>query len=379
MKEPKIAVLGAGNVGLAIAGHMALKGHSVRLFNRWKEEIAGLLERGGIEVEGHVNGFASLEAITTDIEEAIKGAGIVMVTTPAFGHRYMAETSAPFLEDGQVVVLQPGSFGGALEFATVLKEKGCTARVIVAETETSLYSCRIHGPALVHIRTIKHEVPLAALPATQTARVLEVLAEPFENRYKPSANVLETGLNNGNYIYHLPPCITSFAAIERAQDWSFYEGVTPGVATLIELIDQERVNLINTLGLQPISFREFMARAYGAKRDTLMETIHLAYSRGGASPFPKSPSHRFITEDAPYGAVPAVALGKELGVEMPVTRLAVDLLGILCNRDFWAEGRNIDKLGLGGLSVQEIRNLVERDWELSGPTAPELSAQKELA
>jgi opine dehydrogenase len=276
------------------------------------------------------------------------------------------------------VILQPGSFGGALEFATVLREKQCTARVTVAETETSLYSCRIHGPGLVHIRTIKHEVPLAALPATQTARVLQVLVEPFEDRYKPATNVLETGLNNINPVYHCPPCITSFAAIEKAQDWSFYEGVTPGVANFIELMDQERVALANTLGLEAISFREFMSRAYDARKDTLMETIHLAYSRGGASPFPKSPTHRFITEDVPYGAVPWAALGQALGVKMPVTKMSVDLLSILCRTDFWAEGRNIDKLGLGGLSVEEIRNLVDGDWTAAGATSQEARV-RELA
>lgn len=360
MKEQRFAILGAGNVGLAMAGHLAQKGYNVRLFNRWEKEIEPLLERGGIETEGYVDGFSPLDAVTTDIEEAIKEANVIMVTTPAFAHAYMAEACASYLHDGQIVVLQPGSFGGALEFAHVLKERNCTTKITLAETETSLYSCRIHGPALVHIRTIKKETPLAALPATETPHVLEALAEPFENRYKPATNVLETGLNNINPVYHCPPCICSFAAIEREQDWSFYEGTTTGVSRFIELMDQERVNLAKTLGLEAISFKEFMGRAYGAKKDTLMETIHQAYSRGGASAFPKTPTHRFITEDTPYGAVPWASLGEALGLDMPVTKIAVDLLCILCDTDFWAEGRNIDTLGLRGLSVKEIRDLVDK-------------------
>ena len=35
----KVAVLGAGHGGLAMAGHLALMGHSVNLFNRGEERL----------------------------------------------------------------------------------------------------------------------------------------------------------------------------------------------------------------------------------------------------------------------------------------------------------------------------------------------------
>ena len=44
----KIAVLGAGHGGLAMAGHLALMGHKVNLFNRGEERLWGVKSSGTI-------------------------------------------------------------------------------------------------------------------------------------------------------------------------------------------------------------------------------------------------------------------------------------------------------------------------------------------
>jgi len=50
-----------------------------------------------------------------------------MVVVPAFAHAFIAEECAPYLRDGQIVVLNPGRTGGALEFRHVLQEMRCPA------------------------------------------------------------------------------------------------------------------------------------------------------------------------------------------------------------------------------------------------------------
>jgi len=72
-------------------------------------------------------------------------------------------------------VLNPGRTGGALEFVQVLKKNGCITRVIVSEAETLIYASRSDGPAQARIFRIKESVPVAALPASCTGQVLEVL------------------------------------------------------------------------------------------------------------------------------------------------------------------------------------------------------------
>ena len=93
-----------------------------------------------------------------------------MVVIPGFwARRYCRENHSPYLQDGQIVVLNLGRTFGAIEFRRKLnKAPGCTAEVIVAETQTFIYASRSEGPAQALIYRIKDAVPLAALPFFHT-------------------------------------------------------------------------------------------------------------------------------------------------------------------------------------------------------------------
>ena len=175
MRTLKVAILGAGNGAHAIAGHLGLKAVPVRLYNKFEEEIVAIQKQGGVTVEGVVEGFGPVELVTSDPALVVGWADLIMVVVPAFAHRVMAETCAPHLHDGQIVVLNPGRTGGALEFANVLRDKGVRAQVRVAEAQSLVYACRLSGPAQVQIKGIKHQVPLAAFPATDNIRNVGIL------------------------------------------------------------------------------------------------------------------------------------------------------------------------------------------------------------
>ena len=110
---PRVAVLGAGHGGQAMAGHLGLMGCEVTLYNRSQDRIAPIEIAGGIELTGQVEGVGRLALVTTDIELAIKDAELIMVVVPANGHAPLAEAVAPYLADGQIVVLHPGQIGRA--------------------------------------------------------------------------------------------------------------------------------------------------------------------------------------------------------------------------------------------------------------------------
>jgi len=124
-------VMGAGNGGLAMAGHLGVLGHRVRLYNRTEENLQGVLWHGGVRVEGAVTGFGPVEVATSDVGEALDGADVIMIVTPSTAHRELAAACAPVLDEGQLVVLNPGRTGGALEFRKVLGDAGGTTRALV--------------------------------------------------------------------------------------------------------------------------------------------------------------------------------------------------------------------------------------------------------
>lgn len=162
MKQLSFAVIGAGNGGQAIAGHLALKGYKVNLYNRTYQKLHPIIEKGGIELEGEVEGFGKLNVITDDMEKAIKDVDIVLVVVPASAHCKIAEDMLPYLRDGQIIVLNPGRTGGALEFHNVARKRK-DLDIVIAETDTFIYACR-SSMGRAKIYKIKEVVSVAAIP-----------------------------------------------------------------------------------------------------------------------------------------------------------------------------------------------------------------------
>ena len=117
-----IAVLGAGNLGLAQAGHLALLGHSVRLYNRGQARLGPLAMGAKLRLKGVLRGEVALGLASTDLGEVVRGAELIFVDVPANGHAELAAALAPVLEPTSraVIILHPGQTLGARHFARAL-------------------------------------------------------------------------------------------------------------------------------------------------------------------------------------------------------------------------------------------------------------------
>lgn len=365
-RGPIFSVMGAGNSGFGLAADLASRGFVTRLYDlpefaRALEPVAGA---GGIRLRGvRGEGFARLDMTTTDAGQALRGADAVFVVVPAYGHRRMAEVMAPHLRDGDVVVILPGNFGGALEFRHVVRQRGNRASVVYAEAASFIFACKKDGPDGVWIRGLKQDLPLAALPARATADVLARL-RPAYPEFAPALNVLDTSLNNVNHPIHPPALLLNVGRVEKfGGDWSFfYEGMTPAVCRLMERLDEERLAVAGAFGLPRISALDWNVRFYG-HQGFGGRTLHDALSTTpvhGAARAPSSIDHRYFTEDVPYGLVPTASVGRAIGLSLPVTEAAVTVIGALSGRDFAREGRTTESLGLAGMSAAEIVTYVER-------------------
>ena len=371
-RKTRYTVIGAGNGGKAMAAHLAIMGFEVTLYNRTSEKIAAIQARGGITLESQdpagPNGFASLARVTSDMQVAIENCDIAMVVTPAYAHYNIACEAAPYLQTGQIVVLNPGRTLGAIEFNRVIDEHGCANGVCVAETQTFIYASRSDGPTQARIFRIKDAVPLAALPATETSRVLEKLA-PAYPQFIDGGDVLQTGINNIGAIFH--PTISIFNAgwIEATSgDFQFYlDGVTPTVARLMEVIDRERVTVASAVGVRAVTAREWLKIAYNAEGENLYEAIHNQPGYRGINA-PATLSHRYLTEDIPMSLVPIASLGNHYGVSVRGMESIIRLTCIAHQTDYWRRGRTLERLGIKHLSVSELTRYVSGITKNHTPT-----------
>lgn len=356
-QKTKFTVIGAGHGGKAMAAHLGLMGFSTALFNRTPERIAAIKELGGLDLvnqETGIRNFCKLALVTSKIKEAVDGTEMIMVVVPSSAHADIARACASHLKDGQIVVLHPGRTCGAIEFAKVLKDENCKADVTIAEAETFIYASRSDGPAEARIFRIKDAVPLAALPATRTRMVLEVIHQAYP-QYIDGINVLQTGLNNMGAIFHPALTILNTGRIESTHgDYQFYiEGVTPSVAKVLESLDRERVTVASSLGIRARTAMEWLKLSYDADGEDLNEAIHNQPGYYGIKA-PPTMNHRYIFEDVPMSLVPIASLGQRYGVEVQAMDAIVRLSSIIHKTDYWRRGRTIDKLGIDKLSVGEL-------------------------
>jgi len=348
-----IALIGAGNVGQAIAGHMSLLGHDVRIFDRWGEDLKPIRDNGGIDLVGDVEGRGEPAVLTTDLKEAIDGAQVIVVAAPAYAHAYISGELAQTVEPTQLVLFQPGVLGSGVELGRKVADAG-RLPCVVAETPTSLYTCRLRSPAHVYIGAIKNSVPLAAVPSADTPKALQILNEFFGERYIAGADALSVGLSNCNPIYHVPPAVLNFKTVEDADRHPLHTLVTPRIAEVIDQLDRERLALAEALGIESASFWNFLSTAYGVVDGTFVERIVQGYGRQ-AFPEPDSVRHRYFTEDVPFGLVTWSSLANEVGLSLPLVDSFVTLSSSLCGQDFVADGRTAESLGLQGAGVAGIR------------------------
>jgi opine dehydrogenase len=364
----KVAVLGAGSGGQALAGDLTLAGHEVRLaaVKEHANSIQIIKSCGGLYIDGttsgsHATGFARIPVVTTDIAEAVKDAAVVMVVIPAFGQEVYMRELVRHAAPGQIVVFNPGKFG-ALTFARLLREAGREGELTVGETASLIYAAKPRKFDQIYIKAIKAELMFAALPADRTAKTLQVVNQLFP-QFIPADNVLATSIDDSSLVLHTVSTLMNASRIEQMGPYrNAYYDVTPAVGRTMEVIDKERIAVSRAFGNFSIPFLLMLRFRYDAAGQSLYEALKQvkAYQIQMA---PENLQHRYITEEVPYGLVPLTELARLAGVPTPGMDAIIQMASMANGVDYRKTGRNVMNLGLAGLDTKKIVQYVAPGWE----------------
>ena len=354
-----VAVIGAGNVGCALAADLGLRGVGVRLFNRSPGRLAAIADAGGITVTGQIEGFAALSLVTGSLEQAVEGAGVVAVTVPTASLPAYAAALAEATTDEQMIWLNPGHSGGALYLAAALARAGRGERTICQLTTASHIS-RLTGPATVRV-FLRSRAALAALPASHLPACHQRLDALLPGQFGQADSVLEADLANLNAILHPPGMVCNAGWIEAtAGKFGFYaEGGGPAVARVMDAIDAERLALARALGVRAVPFAELFRQlgfTVGAQVHTggVYQAIqHSELIRPIQSP-PRL-DHRYLHEDVGWGLVPWMHLAAAAGSPAPTITALTHLAGTINGIDYPREGLTLQRMGLAGKTPGQIR------------------------
>jgi len=358
-----VAVLGGGNGAFATAADLALAGHGVRLWRRSADDTTAVREAGGITLvaEGR-QGLGRLERVTADLTEALTGADVVIVPLPATTHEDVAKRLAGHLTERQVVLLTPGTFG-SYAMARELARAGGTQPLAFAETGTLPYLARKTAPATVAAPVRAANLPVGVFPASRSKEVLARVSALFPAT-RPCVDALDAALTNVGAVLHPPLVLLNAGVIDEGRFDIHAAGTTASARRLIDVVDGERGAARRGWGYPAPDYE--MATLYDETRAA--EGLYGAGARqklvaSGLWHETVTYEHRYVAEDVVLGLSLLESAARTVSTASPATSGLLNVFGALLGRTLSGRGRDLDHLGLGELSLREIRTLLHDGWQ----------------
>ena len=354
----EVAVIGAGNVGCALAAHLTLRGIDVRLCNRSGARLDHIRDSGGITVTGAVGGVASISLLTTDIAEAVRGVRVVAVTVPTPALPYYAGALAETTTDEQLIWLDPGHSGGALYLGTEIRRRR-GGHPLVCQLSTASHGSRMGGPATVGVFALTAG-SLAAFPSVDIDECHSRVDALLPGQFSKANNVLELDLQNVNAVMHPAQMVCNASWIEATRgDFLIYrEGSGRGISRIIEAVDAERVALAAAVGVPTLSLVDALVRAgYTSAEAARSGSVHTALQEAEPISHVKAPptlDHRYLHEDVGWGLVQWINLAKLAHVATPTMEALTTLAGALNGVDYHTDGLTIERMGMTDIAAEDI-------------------------
>ena len=301
----KIAVLGSGGWGTALALVLLENGHDVTLWSYTQAECDVLVQKGenpmlkGVPLPEELRRTADLSCV--------KGCGAVVLATPSFAVRATARAAAPLLSPGAVLV----SVSKGIEKDTSLT----LTDAISQEVGEGHPIVALSGPS--HAEEVGRHVPTAVVSASKDRAAAELVQDLFMNqRFRVYASDDVVGVELG-------------AALKNVI------ALCAGVCDGMGFGDNTKAALM-TRGLTEIAR---LGVALGGRRETfaglagvgdLIVTCTSMHSRnrrcgiliGQGVPVEEAVRRIGAVVEGYYATATARALAEKAGVEMPITQAA---------------------------------------------------------
>lgn len=354
--ETKVAVIGAGNVGLAIAADLSIKGYDVTLiktssynnvaYNRLKANGGKIwLKEKGVYTQTTINN------VTKDIND-VKNADVVFCTIQSGYYQMLVERLNNSLNEQQIFVCIC-SYASSYYF-----QSSCYPIPTIVEAIEPYLEGRVEledkiGEVVFRVGYRQTECPASYISAKGECRLRDVFGG-----FVHKLSVLETALLNPNMVLHTVGSIMSLSRIEYSKgNFCMYrEAYARGneATTRIMLkLDKEKQKVLQMLGFNTPSVFEVA----GFKKDEPLESFYRYSESSDRAISPTSIHSRYITEDVSQGLVLLESIGKRIGLMLPVTSSLINLASVALETDFRAVGRTVEKLGIG----EYIDKLYERE------------------
>lgn len=345
-KKPTVAVLGAGNVGMAIAADLSVRGYKVTLIktSNYNDAAFTRLRNNHNRLWLKENGVYKQTAVyrATRNVTYVKSADIIFCAIQSGYYKELVERLDGLLKRQQILI-DICSYGSAFYF-----QSECYPCPIITETIEPYLEGRIElndkeGEVVFRVGCRQQECPASIVPAESGAMIKKIFAG-----YSHKLTVLETALLNPNMVLHTVGSLMSLSRIEYSKgDFCMYREAyaRSNEATLRVMLelDKEKQKVLRMLGFPSPSVFEIA----GFKKDEPLESFYRYSESSDRAVSPTSVNSRYITEDVPQGLVLLESVARRVGIVLPVATALINLANAALGTDFRAKGRTVDTLNIG--------------------------------
>lgn len=358
----RYTIIGCGNSGLIHAAKLIESGQEVGLLKTSRglnDEFFNIIQNeGGYNVKDETNDgnrfFVRPTLITRNVKQAVEFGDVLMVMTTTLQHEQIAQLIAPYVRDGQIIILVPGYMGSLIFKKYIHKD------VTYSEWETTAYNGRIVDSMYVRITFYNSRNAISALPSSRVQQVVDIMSKCFPNTKYTRKHILESALHNPNMIVHPIGIIFSASRIEHSHGefWMYKEAFTESVINVIKAFDVQKNKILNAFGCDSLDY--FEAAKWRNEEDLNIDAMTVFRSFANSSN--KGPSfinHRYLNEDVPMGLGLFISIGKIVGVDTSIQEAIMALASALLGKDLKENARTIQYLlGKENISVQDIKSIL---------------------
>jgi hypothetical protein len=337
-----IAIIGDGTEEAGLGAILSMAGHKVRLFGEGNVLPSECEIRQRQNNVGQIRGNSKFAAVSCNIEVVVAGASCILLQSSATKYGELIRLIAPYLSNGQTLVLVNAPLGGAFQCLNELRLVRTDIQINILEMGQLFDSMQVeHGVALA--AGPRKRVSISGLTRNETRRGLAV-ARNLWMGLVPASNVLERGMLDAERL--MRPALTLFAALGN----SLANGntVPAAILALLQGLDNEIQQISKAYKLVVPPFQQSLADYCERSGSTFDSQILEVCTRENDA----------LSTEVGETLVLCEELARLARIPVPIVDSIIELSSVIVGEDLRKSARTLHDLGLVGFDFNEIVEIV---------------------
>jgi hypothetical protein len=355
-RKKVLAICGGGNAAHAVAVVASRNFDGDIVWLRGSKKKADDLRHGvfseeGLRSTGVITGLADkVKMISSDPQEILPVADLVIMVVPAFAHVIWLEKIAPHLKATALIGALPARSGFEFDVQRIIPGIRPTGERQIFGLQTLPWSTRVQQPGkLANIGALKARVYVATLPGSHAATVAPLLTSLLGTEIIPSSNFLNVTLGNPGQIIHpgiMYGWFSKWSGKRYRQDEipRFYADLSDCTGEVVQSLSNDVVAVASKIAQaskgkldmsDTLPIHEWLRMSYPTQ--TADFTSVASCLRTGPIQARKAPmteiapgefvpdfQYRYLSEDMPYGLAVVKAIGEMAAVATPTLDAVIE-------------------------------------------------------